>query len=229
MKNLNLFTYKKINISKSLLKNQAYELLKNAIISNELKTDTIYSQESLSKSLGISRTPVREALLQLQSEGIISIYRSRGIQVVTTTIYDLKDILELDSAIECKMVQLAAERISAENLSLLTKACEQMLKVIENKQLNQFMAVDHQFHLLLAQSTGNKKFIENIEIVYEQLLRSKVVYETKDLLQIYNEHKEIVEALHKRCPKASFAKMNKHLDNNHLRIMNCLEKNILAE
>jgi len=223
MKNSNLFGSKKINTSKSLLKNQAYELLKNAIINNHIKPDTIYSQEFLSKSLGISRTPVREALLQLQSEGIICIYRGRGVQVITTTIYDLRDILELDWAIESKMAQLAAERINEENLSSLSQICEKMSHEAKNEQLHKFIELDHQFHLTLALATGNKKFIENIENIHDQLLRSGIIYETSALLEIVQEHKEIVAALHKHCPHTSLETMNIHLNNNYVRIMKCIE------
>lgn len=229
MKNSNLFGSKKINSSKSLLKNQAYELLKNAIINNNLKTDKIYSQEFLSKSLGISRTPVREALLQLQNEGIICIYRGRGIQVITTTIYDLRDILELDWAIECKMAQLAAERITDENLCLLNKICEEMLQTVVNTNFNQFMEAYHQFHSTLAKASGNKKFVENIEVIHEQLLRSGVNYETKYLQEIVEEHKEIIVALNKRCSNTSFEAMDRHLNNNYFRIMDCIEKSSLVE
>lgn len=224
MKTSNIFGSQKINTSKSLLKNQAYDLLKNAIINNHINPDTIYSQESLSQSLGISRTPVREALLQLQNEGIIQIHRGRGIQIINTTIYDIKDILELSDAIGTKVIQLAVERIDEHNLAKLSDICNEMNKKASAKRISQFMEIDHKFHITLTNATGNKKFIENIEMIHQQLLRSRLVYDVASLPEIVSEHNDIILALKKRSFQESVQAMYNHLKNNYFRIMNFYEK-----
>ena len=69
-------------------KNQAYDLIKNAILYNRFRVDAIYSQEAICTELGISRTPVREALLELQKEGYVSFARGKGVKVVPVTEQD---------------------------------------------------------------------------------------------------------------------------------------------
>ena len=75
-------------------KNQADDLIKNAILYNRFRVDAIYSQEAICTELGISRTPVREALLELQKEGYVSFARGKGVKVVPVTEQDAGDILE---------------------------------------------------------------------------------------------------------------------------------------
>ena len=90
-------------------KNQAYDLIKNAILYNRFRVDAIYSQEAICTELGISRTPVREALLELQKEGYVSFARGKGVKVVPVTEQDAGDILEARIFLESHNAKLAAE------------------------------------------------------------------------------------------------------------------------
>ncbi len=216
-----LFGTEKINVSKSLLKNQAYELIKTAIINNRIKPDTIYSQGFLSENLGISRTPVREALLQLQGEGLIHIFRGRGIQVITTTQKDLQDLLEMSEAIECKICQMTAERIDDSTLSLLEDIYKSQEEDANDKKITEFMQKDREFHYALAKTTGNKKFAESVEIIHEQLLRSGIflIYQPECLPVIIKEHRKILDALHAHSASAAIEAMFQHIQGIFARAM----------
>ena len=82
-------------------KEQAYRLIKEAILFNRFRVGAIYSQDDICKELGISRTPVREALLELQKDGYVSFSRGKGVQVVPVSDRDARDILETRMYIEC--------------------------------------------------------------------------------------------------------------------------------
>ena len=226
MSNSDLFVPPKINAAKSLLKNQAYDIIKSAIMNNHLKPDKIYSQEFLGQSLGISRTPVREALIQLQLEGIVHIYRGRGMQIVTTTQRDLRDILEMSDAIECKICQLAAQRITDEILQTLEEIYQRQKEEASKGQIDSFMEQDRHFHLVLATATDNKKLMESVESIHEQLLRSGifVIYNIDNLEMIIKEHRGVIDAMYKHCPVAALEAMRIHIDGIFSRAMHCISQ-----
>ena len=91
-------------------KKQAYDLIKDAILYNRFRVDAIYSQDAICNELGISRTPVREALLELQKEGYVSFSRGKGVKVVPMTRQDARDILEGRIFLESHNAKLAAMR-----------------------------------------------------------------------------------------------------------------------
>ncbi len=213
MSQTNLFNIEKINTANSLLKNQAYNLIKAAIIDNRISPNNVYSQGFLSSQLGISRTPVREALLQLQGEGIIHIHRGRGIQVITTSAKDLKDILEMSEALECKVCQLAAERIDSHAIAFLEELYLQQQELSNQKKLAEFMQKDREFHCYLAKTTGNDKLAESVANNYEQLLRSGVfvIYKMEFLPAVVHEHRHILDAIQMRIPESSSDAMLAHM------------------
>ena len=222
------FVPQKINTDKSLLKNQAYDIIKNAIINNKLSHDKIYSQEFLSKSMGISRTPVREALLQLQNEGMVKIYRGRGIQVISTTAKDLSDILELSDAVECKVCNLAAKIITASGIDKLEKIYEYQLQKANEKLVDDFMEQDRNFHLALALATGNKRLYESVDIIHQMIQRSGffVIYNSnyENLYMIREEHRKVLDSLKKGLSDESENAMRIHIRGLSKRAEECFAK-----
>ena len=94
------------------LKEQAIALIKEAIYKGELPPGKIFSHEQLSNWLGISRTPIREALLELQNHGLVIIHRGKGTEVTPLSRNDVREIFEMREALELKAFELAIERIS---------------------------------------------------------------------------------------------------------------------
>ena len=218
----------KINADKSLLKNQAYDIIKNAIMSKELEHNKIYSQEFLGQSLGISRTPVREALLQLQNEGFITIHRGRGMQIIATTENDLFDILELSDAVECRVSRLAAQRANASVIAKLEKIHELQTQKAQEKLVDDFMEQDSNFHLTLALATGNKRLYESVELVNQLVQRSGffIIYNLNQeiLTMILKEHENIIAALKKASPDETEEAMRIHILGRTKRATKCFEK-----
>lgn len=222
------FLPQKINTDKSLLKNQAYDIIKNAIMNKTLLPEKIYSQEFLSQSMGISRTPVREALLQLQNEGLIKIYRGRGIQIITTTAKDLADILELSDAVECKVCKLAPHRITPQILEELEKIYDQQTEKANDKLVNDFMEQDRHFHLTLAMATGNRRLYESVDLIHQLIQRSGFFviynYNHENLHMILKEHRNVIDALKNALPHEAEEAMRVHIKGLSKRAEECFEK-----
>ena len=107
-------------------KEQAYRLIKEAILFNRFRVGAIYSQDDICKELGISRTPVREALLELQKDGYVSFSRGKGVQVVPVSDRDARDILETRMYIECINAKLAANRAAQRDLQAMRESLDRL-------------------------------------------------------------------------------------------------------
>jgi len=117
-------------------KEQAYDLIKDAILFNKFRIGAIYSQESICNELGISRTPVREALIELQKEGYITILRGRGIEVTPVTEEDAKDILEVRIFYEKNNAFLAAKREFEEEVGYKANKLEKICTYYNSAGVN---------------------------------------------------------------------------------------------
>ena len=152
-------------------KEQAYDLIKDAILFNKFRIGAIYSQESICNELGISRTPVREALIELQKEGYITILRGRGIEVTPVTEEDAKDILEVRIFYEKNNAFLAAKRIKDEDIKLLKKCIEKLESNLSTFDSQLLYRIDHQFHRLVAKATQNNWMYKETELILDNYLR----------------------------------------------------------
>ena len=137
------------------LKDQAYQLIKDAILYRRLQINTVYSQETLCNELHISRTPIREALIELQNEGYVRFVRGRGFQVLELTRQEALDIVEMRREIEMFGAELAAERITDDQLQELEKVHQEMLDEEKHHDSREMYRLDYAFHQLIFQATGN--------------------------------------------------------------------------
>ena len=153
------------------LKDQAYQLIKDAILYRRLQINTVYSQETLCNELHISRTPVREALIELQNEGYVRFVRGRGFQVLELTRQEALDIVEMRREIEMFGAELAAERITDDQLQELEKVHQEMLDEEKHHDSREMYRLDYAFHQLIFQATGNSWLIQMNVKLRENFLR----------------------------------------------------------
>ena len=116
---------------KSLLQLHAYDSIKNSILSGELEPRVLYSETKLSAQIGISRTPMREALQSLSQDGYITIIPSKGFMIRQLNEKDMKDSIEIRCAIEGFCTNMIASQIYTERGSQLLKDLEAVLKNME--------------------------------------------------------------------------------------------------
>ena len=197
-------------------KEQAYDLLKEAILYRRLKMDEVYSQDGLCTALKISRTPVREALLELQKEGYITFLRGRGIKIVSLTRKEAVDIVEMRAIIEQSGAELAAQRAGAEVLSRMQQNLSEMRRTNQSQmEAVALYKLDRQFHRCIFEAAGNSKLLESVENLRDQFLR----VETLDAFSspeksrdVANEHEAIYKAI-----AAGDATLAKEMMREHLR------------
>lgn len=164
--------------SKSPLQIQAYDYLKEMILTGKLEPDVLYSETKMSAQIGISRTPMREAIQCLSQDGYITVVPSKGFMLRKLNEKDMLETIQIRCAIEGFCAQMAAAEIASRKgqklLAELGKLLERQEKVLLlpdgpsaeniqagswNKQLmNQFMESDHRFHLALINYVGNEEF-----------------------------------------------------------------------
>lgn len=163
---------------KSPLQIQAYEYLKDMILSGKLDPDVLYSETRMSAEIGISRTPMREAIQCLSQDGYITVVPSKGFMLRKLSEEDMEETIQIRCAIEGFCAHKAAAEIETKKgqrlLAVLERLLEKQEKILGGKNgpsranlesgtcskavLNQFMDYDHQFHMALIEYVGNQEF-----------------------------------------------------------------------
>lgn len=148
---------------KSPLQFQAYEHIKEQILTGGLAAGVLYSETKLAAALGISRTPMREALQCLSQDGYITIIPSKGFMIRQLSQQDMTETIQIRCAIEGFCTHLIAEDASSKKARALIKNLEKLLDRQEHSltagdSLKSFMEFDHQFHLAIIHYADNREF-----------------------------------------------------------------------
>lgn len=139
-----------------LLREFAYESLKDAIRHADVPPDYPLSETRISKILGISRTPVREALQQLSQEGLVHVIPGRAVTVASRSIPDVLNVVHIRSLLEPEMVRLVTDSISSSQLDSLNQALANMEKAVANGDQEAWSEADTIFHETLSEACPNK-------------------------------------------------------------------------
>ena len=227
---INMETKKTINveISSPLLgtqgivsntyKDQAYQLIKDAIIYRKLQVGNVYPQDALCSELGISRTPVREALIELQKEGYIEILRGRGIRIIPMTRKEALDIIEMRYYIEILGSQLAAQRRTIEDIEMLENVFNEMKSVEDPKNSNLLYKLDRKIHRCIFEIANNGWLQSTNENLREHFLRVEN-QKAFDINSVMEEHLKVVNAIKSGDHTAAGNAMQFHMESSKKRTM----------
>lgn len=203
---------------KSFLQQQAYDTIKNSILSGEMEPNRLYSETKLSAQIGISRTPVREALQCLSQDGYITVIPSKGFMIRQLNDKDMKDSIEIRCAIEGFCTNMIASQINTEKGKRLLHSLEQSLsdmeRALENGiQLERFIDSDHHFHLLLVNYLDNDEFNQIFQrLLYLIRLTSQDALSSDGRIKgTLDEHRAYLEALKKGDGPKAYELMIHHL------------------
>ena len=208
--------------TKSLLQQQAYDFIKERILSGELAPDTLYSETKLSSEVGISRTPMREALQCLSQDGYITIIPSKGFQIRQLTEKDMIESIQVRCAIEGFCTSTIASEINTPKAQTLIDSLEKILANMRdcNKKaehsheaLEQFIDYDHEFHLKLVEYMGNVEFEDMYQrLMYMIRLTSNTALSKKGRIQgTLDEHEEYYKALKEGKSHEAYSILINHL------------------
>ena len=177
---------------------QAYRTIKARILENHYPPGQQVLEQQLANDLGMSRTPVREALIRLQNEGLVELIPRRGMRVVPLSPADMQEIYEVLTALEVTAVELLARRShSPEALRPLAEALKDMETRLDQDDLDGWARADARFHQTLITLSGNKRLAGMAATLADQAHRARMV--TLRLRpkpdQSIREHREVLEAL----------------------------------
>ncbi|MCP3891820.1 MAG: GntR family transcriptional regulator [Desulfobulbaceae bacterium] len=141
----------------------AYKSLRNSILSFKLKQNIIYNEMSVAQELGLSRTPVREALLRLSSEGLVTFLPRKGFIVTSYTEEEIEEVFELRIILESSVIRKVASKISPGDFDKLREYIEIQHKAATENDYHGFMLSDRAFHKTFFELAGNCKLMEIME------------------------------------------------------------------
>jgi len=201
------------------LNEQAYEHLRGMIINHELSYQEIYSETKLSKEIGVSRTPFRDAIHRLAQEGYIDIIPSKGFRLHQLTKQDVEDTFQVRSALECYCTYQITKKSSLTKSKRLFKQLDttmtHMKEILDTtKSIDDFLKYDMDFHIKIVYSLENSQFssIFNTFLYRMQLLAALSLSHKNRMQNTYDEHLAILEAMKTGDVDNIFAITLKHMD-----------------
>ena len=199
------------------LQEQTYQALRTAILSGELTPGQRLVETHLAKKLQVSRTPIREALRQLQREELVIAEPNNMLRVATISMTDAVQLYDCRLALEQLSVAEACENATEtqiQNLNMMVMQAEKLIKSKPSQLTNyQLLDLDYRFHRLLAESSGNLRLRSLLDQVFDKmmLLRIHTIQNNRDVLEIRTEHRQIYEAVQARNPETATQAIKAHL------------------
>lgn len=209
----------------SSLRNEAYDRIRGKLAFGQLAAGSEVSEPMLAEMLGISRTPVREALQQLEVEGLVERNPRKRTVVRNPDRQDILELFELREALECYAAMLAAQRRSRADLDRLRFLCREMkrpadelhrsgAKALSDAKLRKLLAADMGFHLMLIQAAGNRhimKIVSDSHVLTRLFCAPRQEHDLKHVTDNYRVHLGIFEAVEASDPQLANRLMSAHI------------------
>jgi DNA-binding GntR family transcriptional regulator len=191
----------------------AAELIRSAIVDGRLEPGQRLKEEELARELGISRTPIREALLVLQTEGLVDASPNRGAAVKAYAAEDLDDLYQLRAVLEGFAARLAAARIGTEDLALLRASCDRFVALRAEEDVHDLVAENVRFHAVVLAAAGSDRLSEMVRKVVQLPLvyRSYHWYSPEQKLISEHYHRQLTAALAARDAERAERVMTEHV------------------
>ena len=205
-----------VNMNEYLpLRDVVFNTLRQAILKGELKPGERLMEIALAERLGVSRTPIREAMRKLEQEGLVVMIPRRGAQVANITEKDLNDVLEVRIALENVAIEKACARMTEEEMRRLWLAAKEFEHTIAEGNLVKLAEADVAFHEVIYQASDNKRLIQVLNNMREQIYRYRVEYlkDENNYPTLMKEHKDIVEGLVRKNKMQVTETMHQHVKN----------------
>jgi DNA-binding GntR family transcriptional regulator len=208
------------------LRDVVFKTLREAILRGELKPGERLMELQLASKLGVSRTPIREAIRMLEQEGLAVTIPRRGAEVARMTLKDMEDVLEIREALDELAVQVACTRITQEQLDRLRKVKEEFELCTRGSDVKKIALADVAFHDVIYEATGNPKLVSMLSNLREQIYRYRVEYlkDSRNYPILIREHETILEALRLRDKEQATAAMQEHVANQAAAVKEIIQK-----
>ena len=212
------FTIELAKIHNKPAREQVYEALKTAILSGQVAIGQSLPERELAKALGVSRTPLREALVKLDHEGLVDIQDYKGVVVSRISREEFEAVMQVREILEGHAARLAAEEAPDEEIEIIQALFAELLGEIEAGDVSADITLNTAFHSNVARWAGNA-VLERLICSYEErqnqfLLAFFRMPRTADMLQSYREHCSVIDALRARNGDEAAALMVAHISSS---------------
>ncbi len=213
------------------LRDVIFDTLREAIIVGELKPGERLMEVQLAQKMGVSRTPVREAIRKLELEGLVEMLPRKGAHIADLSVKDIMDVLEVRATLDGLASSLSATRISDEEIRELRHIQSQFVSYVEKDNLQGSIKKDVEFHDIIYRSSRNDKLIQISNNLREQIQRFRVIYlkDYSSTRELVREHNEIIEAIAARDPEAAMRSAQAHIKKQEEAITRSVKKNKIIE
>ena len=203
-----------MELNNAPLSNSLLGKLQKDILTGKLKPGDKLTEQELCKAYGVSRTPVREALRQLEADGLVENILNRGAFVVGMSAQDYEDMFELRKAYEVQAVKWAIERITEEEMDRLEETFEFMEFYTLRNDIDKMLTINSGFHQVIYEASHNR-MLKKLLSSYQNYLKYKGIesaYDDDYLTTVLEEHRAIFKAFKDKDVKAGTLAMEMHID-----------------
>jgi DNA-binding GntR family transcriptional regulator len=195
------------------LRDRVYDYVKKQIIDGFITPSDVITELSLSKQIGISRTPVREALHYLEKEGLLVSLPMKGYKVRKISRQELEEICEIRSALESLSIKWAMQRITPEQLRSLEDNMITAERKISDDDMLAFTNLDGEFHEMIAKASGNQQLVDIILSLRNDMIRSRVQGLNKEgIKRALQGHRNIFKCLVEKDASCAETAIRSHLE-----------------
>ncbi|MCC8049647.1 MAG: GntR family transcriptional regulator [Clostridiales bacterium] len=195
------------------LRDVVFQTLRQAILRGEIRPGERLMEIHLAQKLGVSRTPVREAIRMLELEGLVTTIPRRGAVVADITVSDMEDVLEVRLALEELAVQIVCKKLTQEQLNEMKALAAGFRRTLDGDDVGECAQADMVFHEAIYNATGNKRLVQILNNLREQMYRYRMEYlKDKSSHQVLaEEHAEILQALEERDEQRALEATRRHI------------------
>ncbi|MFZ5647587.1 MAG: GntR family transcriptional regulator [Bacillota bacterium] len=197
--------------SRSSVHQQVYEEIRDAILSSVLEPGQKLAVEELAADMAVSAVPVREALLRLEADNLVTYQPQKGFAVAPFTLEDLKEIYFLRGLLEGVAAGLAAHNLSEEEMSLLKELCDRMEKTLADENYEEMPLHNVSFHQTIYAASRSPRLYKMIVQLWNSFPKSSISVLTLRAPETVSEHRAIFEALQSRDPEKSEKTVRDHV------------------
>lgn len=190
----------KIQIDNHLtLREKIVETVRNAIVNGQIPAGARVAEPELADRFGISRTPIREAFRQLESEGFITVIPRKGAIVASLSAKDISDFYDLKMVLEGYAARCAAKVLTEKELTKMEAVNRQMEIASTKKDLRKVLSLHNEFHEIFLKSCGNEKLYSIVQNMVMQFQRFRLILAMRGKLEgSIRQHREIIEAFRRQ-------------------------------
>ena len=208
------------------LREIVFEAMREAIVSGRLAPGERLVEIKLADEMGVSRTPVREAIRKLELEGFVIMMQRKGAYVAGLSPKEIRDVFEIRSTLESLAAKLAAERITEPQLELLKRQLADLEEMIKTHEIEAVVKADITFHDILFSASGNARLVSMLSNLREQIHRYRSMslsYPGRMSIAL-GEHRAIVKAIVEHKPDDAANAALRHMDSAEASLIEVMKK-----